>query len=144
MYARFAHPLQFQYIALWRYSMLLRTRLEETESVRDKLQSKIDAQEHRIVRLTAAIGGAQRETDELQELLDKMRRELELLRDHKAFFERKVEEMRQEGIQWDYWKARQAEITGYLNLLAPLARYARVLVTVLRLPADNIAESIWR
>jgi len=131
MFARFAHLLQFQCIALWRYSTLLRMRLEATERIRDNLQSKVDEQEQRIVRLVTTIEGNQRANDAVQELLNEMGEKLDMAKEHTAFFERKVEEVRQEGIQWDYWKARQAEITGHLSSLAPLARYARVPTTVL-------------
>lgn len=124
--------------------MLLRTRLEATERIRDNLQGKVDEQEQRIVNLTRAIEGSQRENDEVQVLLDDMREQLDMAKEHTAFFERKVKEVRQEGIQWDYWKARQAEITGHLSSLAPLARYEIAPTTALRLPADNRAESTWR
>lgn len=122
--APFAHALQFQIIALWRYSSKLRDRLREEERQKDNLQSRIDAQEREIARVRTRAAPEQIDKFVLQIWLAELGQEHNMLKEQKASLERKVEELRQEVKQWDCWKRRQDEITGYLSLLAPLARYA--------------------
>jgi len=131
VYSLLLTPLQFQYIALYRYSERLRDRLDNREWGRDDLQSKMDAEKHRFAR-----GMDMKAVDtegewKLPVMMWNLRERYNDLKEEKASLEKDIEELRQEVIQWDCWKRRQAEITIYMRLLTPLAKYAKGTGTAL-------------
>lgn len=125
MCAPSAHASQFQYNALYRYSESLCERLEDKEWERDDLQSRMDAEKQKFARGMDMKAVDPEGEYKLPIMMWNLRETYNYLKEKKPSLERDLEELRQEVAQWDCWKRRQAEVTIYLHLLTPLARYAK-------------------
>ena len=119
---------------------MVNERFIQAERDRNDLRKEVATIERRAKRLGKHNGATPGDETMLRKLEKDMWQQVDRLKGENAILEAKVKDLEEGLAKWKYWKSRQAEITSYLELLAPMAQCARTLPT----PPNGHANSLQR